>query len=152
MGIKIITDNKKARFQYEILETHEAGLQLQGSEVKSLRLGHCQLKDSFVDFQNAEMYLLNTHIAKYFSSSYNNHEPERKRKILMHRREIDKLFGIVREKGLTLIPLKLYFKKGRVKVELGLAKGKKGRDKREAVKRRDMDRQLQKAMRRSIRK
>ncbi len=149
MSIKIITENKKARFQYEVLETHEAGLQLRGSEVKSLRLGHCQLKDSFVDFQNGEMYLLNTHIAKYFSSSYNNHEPERKRKLLMHRREIDKLFGFVREKGLTLIPLKLYFKKGKAKVQLGVVRGKKMRDKRETVKKRDMDRELQRAVRRS---
>ncbi|MGE3972940.1 MAG: SsrA-binding protein SmpB [Bdellovibrionales bacterium] len=147
-GIKIVTENRKARHDYMIMDKHEAGMVLTGSEVKSLRAGQCQLKDSYVVFQNGEMYLQNAHISEYKASSYNNHTPERKRKLLMHVQEIRKLDSKTQEKGLTLIPLKVYFKNGRAKVEIALAKGKKAHDKRESIKSRDVDRQLQQERRR----
>ncbi len=141
-GIKIITQNKKAGFDYSILESFEAGIVLRGTELKPLRSGQVQLKDSFVDFHNGEMYLVGVHINIYDPSSYNNHEPERRRKLLMNRHEIDKIGARVQEKGLALIPLKMYFKKGRVKVQIALAKGKKKYDKRESIKKRDVNRSL----------
>ena len=147
-GIKIVTENRKARFDYHILDTYEAGMELRGSEVKSLRDGACQLKDSYVSFSGDQMYLQNAHISVYKSSSYNNHEPERKRRLLMHRREIDKLASQVQEKGLSIIPLKIYFKEGRAKVLIGLAKGKKAHDKRDSIKERDVKRDLSKSIRR----
>ncbi len=146
MSIKIITDNKKARFDYEILEKFEAGLVLTGSEVKSLRAGAVNLKDSYVSFRDGEAYLQNAHISEYKSSSYNNHTPERLRKLLLHREELNKIMGKVREKTLTCIPLKLYFKEGRVKVELGLGRGKKKHDKRESLKQKDSQRELARVM------
>ena len=142
MGIKIISENRKARHDYTILDTYEAGLVLTGSEVKSLRAGQVQLKDSYVIFKNDELWLLNTHISPYSASSYNNHEPERLRKLLLHRREIDKIIGQFKEKGLTMVPLKMYFKEGRAKVEVALVKGKKTIDKREDIKKRDVKRQM----------
>jgi SsrA-binding protein len=142
VGIKIISENRKARHDYSILDTYEAGLVLTGSEVKSLRDGNVQLKDSYVIFKNDELWLLNVHIAPYSASSYNNHEPERLRKLLLHRREIDKIIGQFKEKGLTMVPLKIYFKEGRAKVEVALVKGKKSIDKREDIKKRDVKRQL----------
>lgn len=147
-GIKIITENRKARFDYSIIDTFEAGMELRGSEVKSLRDGNCQLKDSYVVFVGAQMYLQNAHIGVYKSSSYNNHEPERRRRLLMHRHEIDKLGAQVQEKGLSLIPLKMYFKNGRAKIQIALAKGKKAHDKRDSIKERDVKRDLSKTMRR----
>lgn len=149
MGILLIQENKKARFDYEILETFEAGLVLTGSEVKSLRDKNVQLKDSFIVFQGADAYLQNAHIAPYKAGSYNNHEPERKRKLLMHRKELNNIFDALRERGLTCIPLKIYFKEGRAKLEIALAKGRKTHDKREAIKTRDVQSQLQKLKRRS---
>lgn len=146
--MKIITENRKARHDYSILETFEAGIQLQGSELKPIRAGSVQLKDSYVEFFNDEMYLIHMHIPVYQASSYNNHDPERKRKLLLHREEINKLYAKVREKGLTLVPLKLYFKNGLVKVQVALAKGKQRGDKREAIKRRDVNRDLSRASRR----
>lgn len=146
-GIKIVTENRKAWHDYTITDKYEAGMVLTGSEVKSLRNGQCQLKDSYVVFQNGEMFLQNAHISIYTASSYNNHPPERKRKLLMHAHEMKRLDAQVQEKGLTLIPLKVYFKNGRAKVELALAKGKKSHDKRDAIKSRDVDRQLQKVKR-----
>lgn len=148
-GIKIITENRKARFDYAIIDKYEAGIVLKGSEVKSLRDGHVQLKDSYVAFYNGEMFLQNAHINVYKPSSYNNHEPERKRKLLMNRNEIDKLDSQVQEKGLTIVPLKMYFSKGRVKVEIATAKGKKRHDKRDAIKERDVNRALGQTMRKS---
>ncbi len=147
-GIKIVTENRKARFDYSIIDTFEAGMELRGSEVKSLRDGGCQLKDSYVVFVGAQMYLQNAHISVYKASSYNNHEPERRRRLLMHRHEIDKLAAQVQEKGLSLIPLKLYFKNGRAKIQIALAKGKKAPDKRASIKDRDVKRDLSKTMRR----
>jgi SsrA-binding protein len=148
MGILLISENKKARFDYEILETFEAGLVLSGSEVKSLRDKNVQLKDSFVVFQGSDAYLQNAHIAPYKAGSYNNHEPERRRKLLMHRRELDNIFEALRERGLTCIPLKIYFKDGRAKLEIALVKGRKTHDKREAIKKRDVQDQLRQLKRR----
>lgn len=141
-GIKIIADNKKARFDFTIVETFEAGISLMGSEVKSLRAGSCQLKDSYISFRGHEAFLQNAHISVYKASSYNNHEPERLRKLLLHEHELVKLQAAIQEKGLTCVPLKLYFKRGRVKVEIALAKGKKKGDKRETIKRREADREM----------
>lgn len=148
MSILIIQDNKNARFNFEITETFEAGLVLTGSEVKSLRAKGVQLKDSYVSFRGSEAFLQNAHISEYKSSSYNNHHPERLRKLLLNRIELEKIFGAIQEKGLTCVPLKIYFKKGRVKLEIGLAKGKKNFDKRESIKKRDVDKQLKQSLRR----
>lgn len=142
MGIKIVSTNKKAFHDYHIMEKFEAGIQLMGSEVKSIRAGNVQLKDSYVTFKGTELYLLNAHIGHYQASSYNNHALERDRKLLMHRQEIDKLIQALREQGLTLVPIQVYFKEGRAKVEIALAKGKKLHDKRDAIKTRDVKRQL----------
>lgn len=149
MSILIVQENKKARFDYEILETYEAGLVLTGSEVKSLRDKNLQLKDSYVSFRNGEAYLQNAHISVYKASSFNNHEPERHRKLLLHQHEILKIYDAVREKGLTCVPLKVYFKKGRAKVEIALVKGKKLHDKRQDIKTRDAKARLQQELRKA---
>ncbi len=146
MGIKIITNNKKAWFDYEILEKYEAGLVLTGSEVKSIRNGSANLKNSYISFRGDEAFLQNAHISEYQASSYNNHSPERLRKLLLHRKEINKLMGRVQEKHLSCIPLKLYFKRGKVKVEIGLGRGKKQHDKRQSIKRKELDRELSRAL------
>ncbi|MEQ1876588.1 MAG: SsrA-binding protein SmpB [Bdellovibrionia bacterium] len=148
MGIKIVTENRKARFDYTIIEKHEAGMVLKGSEVKSLRDGHCQLKDSYVVFIGSEMYLQNAHISVYKPSSYNNHEPERRRKLLMKRHDLNKLAADIQEKGLTIVPLKVYFSKGIAKVEIAVVKGKKRHDKRDSIKERDVKREMDRAHRR----
>lgn len=147
MSIKIITENKKAWFDFEIIEKYEAGIVLQGSEVKSLRNAQVNLKDSYVAFRGHEAFLQNAHISIYTASSYNNHEPERLRKLLLHEHELEKLHKAVTEKGLTVVPLKMYFKKGRAKVEIGIARGKKKGDKRQAIKSRESDREIQRALR-----
>jgi SsrA-binding protein len=148
-GIKVIADNRQARFQYEILETYEAGIELTGTEVKSMRAGKANLRDGYVIIRNGEALLLNVHISPYQASGqYFNHEPRRTRKLLLHRREINKLIGQVEQKGLTLIPLKLYLKRGWIKVSVGLAKGKKLHDKRETLKRRQDQREMARAMKR----
>jgi SsrA-binding protein len=148
-GIKVIADNRQARFQYEILETYEAGIELTGTEVKSIRAGKANLRDGYVIIRNGEAWLLNVHISPYQASGqYFNHEPRRTRKLLLHRREISKLIGQVEQKGLTLIPLKLYLKKGWIKISVGLAKGKKLHDKRETLKRRQDQREMARAMKR----
>jgi len=141
-SILLIQDNKQARFNYQIIETFEAGLVLTGSEVKSIRARSIQLKDSYVSFKGNEAFLQNAHISEYKASSYNNHAPERLRKLLLNRKEIDEIEAAIREKGLTCVPLKIYFKEGRVKVEIALVKGKKIHDKRESIKKQDVDRQL----------
>lgn len=148
MAILLIQENKKARFDYEIVDTYEAGLVLRGSEVKSLRDKNVQLKDSYISFQGDEAFLQNAHIAEYKSSSYNNHTPERLRKLLLHKHELDKIFGALREKGYSCIPLKIYFKDGRAKIEIGLGKGKKSHDKRQAIKKRDAAAELRSSRRR----
>ena len=144
--MKLITDNRKARFDYEILEKYEAGLVLTGSEIKSIREGAVNLKDSYIAFRQGEAFLQNSHISEYKASSYNNHEPERLRKLLLHKSEISKIMGKVQEKSLSCIPLKLYFKKGRVKVEIGLGRGKKSHDKRQSIKKKESDRELARAL------
>ena len=144
---KVITDNRKARFLYEILETYEAGIQLMGTEVKSIRGGKINLQDGYALIRNGEVWLINVHISPYTTSSqYFNHDPRRTRKLLLHRQEIRKLIGKVEQQGLTLVPLKMYLKRGLVKVSIGLGKGKKLHDKREDVKRRDDQRDIQRAM------
>ncbi|NUN04146.1 MAG: SsrA-binding protein SmpB [Bdellovibrio sp.] len=148
-NILIIQENKKARFDYTIVETYEAGLQLMGSEVKSLRAKDVQLKDSYISFRGDEAFLQNAHIAEYKASSYNNHAPERLRKLLLNRKELDEIFGALREKGYSCVPLKIYFKEGRAKLEIALVKGKKTHDKREAIKKRDVSDQIRSTLRRS---
>ena len=151
--MKIICTNRKARRDYEILETMEAGLVLVGTEVKSLREGHAQLKDSFAAIDDGELYLYNAHINPYRMGNRFNHEPTRTRKLLMHEREIRRLIGKIREKGLTLIPLRLYFNdSGRVKVELGLARGKRSYDKRREIAERDAKREMRRAVKDKERK
>jgi SsrA-binding protein len=139
--------NRRARFDYDISETLEAGLVLQGTEVKSLRDGRASLKDAYAELLNGEMFLLHAHIDQYEQGNRANHDPERPRKLLMHRREIHRLAGKAQEKGLTLIPTRMYFSKGKAKVELGLAKGKKLHDKRQDIKRRSAQRDIERAMR-----
>lgn len=151
MGILIVTENKKARFEYHVIETFEAGMVLTGSEVKSLRSKEVQLKDSYISFKGDEAFLQNAHIAEYKNSSYNNHTPERLRKLLLNRNELNRIFGALREKGLTCIPLKIYFKEGRAKIEIALVKGKKIHDKRESIKKRDVDLEMKKSTQRSRR-
>jgi SsrA-binding protein len=143
-----VAENKKARFDYEVIETLEAGLVLRGSEVKSLRHKQCNLKDSYISFSQGEAFLQNAHISVYAPSSYNNHDPERLRKLLLHKTELDRLFALQREKGLTIIPLKVYFKKGRAKVEIAIVRGKKKGDKRQDLKKRSSEREMQRALRR----
>ncbi|MEL6927422.1 MAG: SsrA-binding protein SmpB [Cyanobacteria bacterium J06600_6] len=148
-GIKIISDNRQARYLYEILETYEAGMELLGTEVKSIRAGKVNLRDGYAFIKNGEAWLSNVHISPYDAGgSHFNHEPLRIRKLLLHRKEINKLIGQTEQKGLTLVPLKMYFKKGRVKIAIGLGKGKKIHDKREASKKRDDQRAMARAMKR----
>jgi len=142
-----ITVNRRARHDYHIEETIEAGLVLTGSEVKSLRAGKAQLKDSYGRISKGEVWLFNAHISEYAAAAQFGHDPIRSRKLLLHRREIDRLAGKVKERGLTLIPLRLYFRKGRAKVELGLGRGKKLYDKRASIKERETRREVDRAMR-----
>ncbi|MBM3293211.1 MAG: SsrA-binding protein SmpB [Candidatus Aminicenantes bacterium] len=145
--MKTVAVNKPARFHYEILETLEAGIVLQGSEVKSIREGRISLKDSYADVKDGEVHLLNCHISPYEAANRFNHEPERPRKLLLHRREIKRLTGKIRERGLTLVPMKVVLNdKGFVKVELALAKGKKIYEKKEAIKERDRAREARAAL------
>lgn len=147
MNEKIITTNRKARHDYEILETMEAGIVLQGTEVKSLREGRANLKDSYATVKDGEVFLLNAHISPYKHGNINNHEPTRTRKLLLHKKEIRRLIGKVQEKGLTLVPLKMYFKNGKVKVELALARGKKIYDKRKDMAKRDAELEIKRHLR-----
>lgn len=137
---KNITVNRKARHEYQILQVLEAGIVLVGTEVKSLRQGKANLVDSYATVKNGEVWLIGAHISEYMQGNINNHVPNRDRKLLLNRSEIRKLIGKVKEKGLTLIPLRLYFKNGKVKVELAVAKGKKVYDKRESIAKRDLQR------------
>ncbi|HQK22172.1 MAG TPA: SsrA-binding protein SmpB [Candidatus Latescibacteria bacterium] len=150
-GIKIITKNRKAFHDYSILETTEAGIALVGTEVKSLRLGNVNLKDSYARVERGEVVLYGLHISPYDHGNRYNHDPERPRKLLLHRREIGSLKSRTEEKGLTLVPLSLYFKGGRAKVELGLAKGKQIHDKRETLRRREIEMDMEQAIRRQSR-
>jgi SsrA-binding protein len=138
---KNITVNRKARHEYAILQTIEAGIVLVGTEVKSLRQGKANLVDGYAKVENGEVWLVNAHIGEYTQGNINNHDPRRERKLLLNKSEIRKLIGKTREKGLTLIPLRLYFKNGKVKVELALAKGKKVYDKRRDIAKKDFQRE-----------
>ena len=140
------TVNRKAYHDYHIQESFEAGIVLKGSEIKSIRAGKVTLSDAYAKPENGELWLYNSHIASYDAASYNTHEPTRPRKLLLHRKEIDNLAGKVMQKGLTLVPLKLYIKHGIAKVELGVAKGKKVYDKRETIARRDAEREMDRAL------
>jgi SsrA-binding protein len=146
--IKVVATNRRATFDYEISERFEAGIVLQGSEVKSLRDGKANLKDSFAWVKDGEVYLVGAYIAPYSFSREGGHKPERDRKLLMHRREIDQIAGKLAEKGLTLVPIKLYFKDGNVKLELGLGKGRRTVDKRHAIREREERREMERAVRR----
>ncbi len=144
---RAIATNRRARHEYEILETIEAGLVLRGTEVKSLRAGLVNFKDSYATMRNGEVWLLGCHISPYSHGTDANHAPERDRKLLLHDREIKRLTGKIAERGLTLVPLKLYFKNGRAKLEVGLARGKKLHDKRSALREREVRREMDKAAR-----
>ncbi len=141
-AIKVVAENRKARFNYAIEETFEAGIALTGTEVKSIRTGKATIAESYADARNGEVWLVNANIPEYLQANRFNHEPRRVRKLLLHRKQINKLIGAVEREGMTLIPLKLYFnERGRAKLQLGLAKGKKLHDKREAEKKRDWNRE-----------
>ncbi|MDZ7360520.1 MAG: SsrA-binding protein SmpB [candidate division KSB1 bacterium] len=144
---KPIAYNRKARHHYEILEKYETGIVLVGTEVKSLRDGRANFKDSYAAVRNNEVWLYGMHISPYAHGNINNHNPERDRKLLLHRNEIRRLIGKTKETGLTLVPLQLYFKNGKVKVELALAKGKKQYDKREAIAKREAERETKRVFR-----
>jgi len=144
--VKIITENRKARHDYHILETCEAGIELRGTEVKSVRAGNVNLKDSFARVENGELILYNMHISHYQHGNQFNHEPRRPRRLLMRRREIMRLLGKTREKGLSLIPLKAYFRGKWVKIELALARGKKLYDKRKDIAERDAEREIRRVI------
>jgi SsrA-binding protein len=146
MSDKVVTVNRKARSDYEILESFEAGMSLKGTEVKSLREGRINLKDSYAKVQEGEVFLVNAHISPYSHGNIQNHDPLRDRKLLLHRYEIRRLVGKTEEKGLTLVPLKVYFLRGKAKVELGLARGRKQYDKREQIKKRDTAREVRREL------
>jgi SsrA-binding protein len=145
-GTKLIADNRRARHDYELLERLEAGIVLTGTEVKSLRAGKASLQHAFAHLREGDVYLVGANIPVYPQASRQNHDPDRDRKLLLHRREIDSLTGKVQEKGLTLVPTRLYFKDGHVKVELALARGKEARDKRRDIAEREAKRQMERAL------
>jgi len=146
-GERVIATNRKALFNYEVLERAEAGVELRGTEVKSIREGGLNFRDSFVEFRGGQMFLVGARIGPYSHGNIQNHAEGRERRLLLHKREILKLGGRATEKGLTLVPLRAYFSKGRVKLEIGLARGKRAHDKREALKRKDLERETRAAVR-----
>ncbi len=148
-GLKIISHNRKAKFNYFFSEFFEAGIALRGSEVKSLRVGKVNIAESYAYDLNGEIYLINSHIPTYKESSYNNHDPKRNRKLLLNKREINKLLGRLNREGFTLIPTKLYFRKGKAKIEIAVAKGKRQYDKRQSKKKRDWNREKARFFRKS---
>jgi SsrA-binding protein len=147
MAEKVVTFNRKALHDYQILETVEAGLVLTGTEIKSIRDGRVNLREAYARPEDDELWLHNAHIAQYPSASQSNHEPTRKRKLLLHRSQIEELSQAVDEKGLTLVALRLYLKSGRAKVELALARGRRAHDKRQAIAKREAERQMERALR-----
>jgi SsrA-binding protein len=149
-GHKVIVSNRKARHDYSIIDTYEAGLVLVGTEVKSLRAGKASLQEAFATVDDGEVWLRNVHIPEYVQGTWTNHMPRRTRKLLLHRREIEKLIGKTKESGLSLVPLSMYFKDGKVKVEIALAKGKKSYDKRQDLAKRDANREVSRAMGRAL--
>jgi SsrA-binding protein len=143
---KLIAENRKARHDYHLVERHEAGLELTGTEVKSLREGGAQLRRAYAELRDGQIWLVGAHIAPYEQGTYANHEPDRDRRLLLHRREIDSLGGKVRERGFTLVPTRLYWKNGRAKVEIALARGKEAQDKRRDIAKRDAQREMERAL------
>jgi SsrA-binding protein len=143
---KLIADNRKARHDYHLLDRFEAGIALTGTEVKSLREGRVELRQAYADVRDGEIWLIGAHIAEYGHGNLQNHDPDRDRKLLLHRGQISSLIGKVKERGFTLVPTKLYFKDGRAKVEIALARGKEQHDKRRDIARRDAERQIQRAL------
>jgi SsrA-binding protein len=150
-GIKVVAENRRARYDFHLLDRYEAGVVLSGTEVKSLREGRASLQRSYADVRGGEVFLVGAHIPEYAQGNIANHEPDRERKLLLHRREIATLIGKVHERGLTLVPTRVYFKNGRVKVELALARGKEVRDKRRDLADRDAKRQIERALKGSRR-
>ena len=148
MSVKSVCLNKKARFNYELTDKFEAGLVLHGSEVKSLRAGRCHLEESYVSFRKEEAFLQNAHISPYGPADNREYKPDRLRKLLLHKKEIERIQGLVQQKRMSCVPLRIYFKAGRAKLEFALGIGKTGRDKRETLKRKTADRQMQRALRR----
>lgn len=146
-GERVIANNRKAFFRYHVLERVEAGIALVGTEVKSLREGGLSFSDSYVDFRDGQLFLVGCRIAPYSHGNLMNHAPDRERKLLLHKREIEKLGGKLVGKGLTLVPLRAYLRRGRVKLEIGLARGKQAHDKRESIKQRDIERDTRQALR-----
>jgi SsrA-binding protein len=149
-GQKVIVSNRKARHDYSILDTYEAGLVLVGTEVKSLRAGKASLQEAFATVDDGEVWLRNVHIPEYTQGTWTNHMPRRNRKLLLHRREIEKLLDKTKASGLSIVPLSMYFKDGKVKVEIALAKGKKSYDKRQDIAKRDAGREVSRAMGRAL--
>ena len=145
-GIKIVAKNRKAKFEFELGETYEAGLELRGSEIKSIRAGQVSLQEAYVRTNGEQAWLVGAHIAAYDQASIFNHDPERERRLLLHKREIKALWDGIRIKGMTIIPTIMYLKNGRAKVEIALAKGKRLYDKRQDIKKRDMDQEINRAM------
>ena len=145
-GEKLVVDNRRARHEYHLLERLEAGLVLSGTEVKALRAGRASLDRAYAEVRDGEAWLVGAHISPYEQGNSGNHDPDRARKLLLHRGEIDSLYGKVRERGLTIVPTRLYFKDGRAKVELAVARGKELHDKRRDIARREADRQIERAL------
>ena len=146
LGRQLVAQNRKARHDYHIDDTYEAGLVLTGTEVKSLRAGRASLVDGFAEVSDGELWLQGVHIPEYTQGTWTNHEPRRRRKLLLHRQEIDRLSARVQERGLTLVPLALYFKDGRAKVEIGVGRGKRAYDKRQSLAKREADREAARAL------
>ncbi len=151
MGEKLIAQNRRARRDYQVLEHYEAGIELKGTEVKSLRDGKITLKDSYIDIRDGQLYMVNTHIPPYEHGNVFNHDPERERRLLMHKREIIRLGSKVAEKGYTLIPLRVYFKKGRVKIKVGVCRGKHHADKRSVIREREAKIEMERAIKAACR-
>lgn len=148
MNIKVVATNRKASHEYFLLERYEAGLALQGSEIKSIRAGQISLAEAYVHIENGEAWLVDAHVAPYEQASHYNHDPRRPRKLLLHHNEIRQLFNEVRQKGITIVPVRVYLKEGRAKIEIATAKGKKLYDKRESMARRDAEREMERNFRR----
>ncbi|MBW6472305.1 MAG: SsrA-binding protein SmpB [Anaerolineaceae bacterium] len=141
-AIKIIAKNRKASFEYFLLDKFEAGIELQGSEIKSIRAGQVSIGEAFIQIDNLEAWLINSHVAKYDAASIFNHDPKRKRKLLLHKKEINQIWNAVRQKGLTVVPTILYLSNGKAKIEIALAKGKRMYDKRDSIAKRDQEREI----------